>query len=91
MGLKSDGTSIVVGRPVREEGKDRYKGFFDYLVCGKDGIDKITPNAPKQVIARGMPFKEIKDSKEIKVVKETIETKVVKKTTAKKEFKSKKR
>lgn len=91
MGLKSDGTSIVVGRPVREEGKERYKGFFDYLVCSKDGIDKITPNAPKQVIARGMPFKEIKDSKEIKVVKETKETKVVKKTTAKKEFKSKKR
>lgn len=56
--LTSDKSQIVVGRPVREEGKERYKGFFDYLVCGPDGIQKLTPVAPKQVIARGMIYKE---------------------------------
>ena len=60
MGIKSDHAPVVVGRPVREEGKDRYKGFFDYLVCGEDGISKVTPTAPKQVISRGMIFKEKK-------------------------------
>lgn len=60
MGLKADGSPIVVGRPVREEGKERYKGFFDYLVCTNNGIEKITPLAPKQIIARGMIYKEKK-------------------------------
>lgn len=58
MKISSDAKPVVVGRPVREEGKDRYKGFFDYLVCGKDGIEKITPKAPKQVISRGTIFHE---------------------------------
>lgn len=58
LGLSSDHKPIVVGRPVREEGKDRYKGFFDYLVCSEEGISKIKPKAPKQVISRGMPYAE---------------------------------
>jgi SAM-dependent methyltransferase len=57
-GFKEQDLPIVVGRPVRDEGKERYKGFFDYLVCDKEGISKITPKAPKQVAARGTILKE---------------------------------
>lgn len=57
-GLRSDKNPVVVGRPVREEGKERYKGFFDYLVCGEEGIAKHEPKAPKDVIIRGQIFTE---------------------------------
>jgi hypothetical protein len=50
---------VVVGRPVRDEGKERYKGFFDYLVCDERGISKVSPQSPKQVAARGTILKEI--------------------------------
>jgi hypothetical protein len=53
MGIQSDQKPIVVGRPVREEGKERYKGFFDYLICDQNGISKLEPKAPKQVAPRG--------------------------------------
>ncbi len=58
MNLKSDGNAVVVGRPVREEGKERYKGFFDYLVCGNNGIEKHEPLTPKTPINRGQFYKE---------------------------------
>jgi SAM-dependent methyltransferase len=58
MQLAADETAVVVGRPVRDEGKERYKGFFDYLVCTSGGIEKQTPKSPKQVIARGQPYRE---------------------------------
>jgi SAM-dependent methyltransferase len=58
LGLTSDPARIVVGRPVREEGKERYKGFYDYLICDEDGISKVTPTAPLQVISRGMILNE---------------------------------
>ena len=54
MEIRSDNKPIVVGRPVREGGIDRYKGFFDYLVCDDNGISKHKPLKPKQVILRGM-------------------------------------
>jgi SAM-dependent methyltransferase len=53
MGIQSDQKPIVVGRPVRDEGKERYKGFFDYLICDQNGISKLEPKAPKQVAPRG--------------------------------------
>jgi SAM-dependent methyltransferase len=58
LGLTSDSNPVVVGRPVRDEGKERYKGFFDYLVCGPEGITKAVPKSPKNVIQRGTIFKE---------------------------------
>lgn len=58
LGLESDHNSVVVGRPVREAGIDRYKGFFDYLVCSSDGIVKQKPEKPKQVILRGSLYDE---------------------------------
>jgi SAM-dependent methyltransferase len=58
MGLTSDNKPIVVGRPVREAGIDRYKGFFDYLLCDGNGITKIKPQKPKQAVLRGSIFTE---------------------------------
>jgi hypothetical protein len=60
VGLTSDHEPIVVGRPVRESGVERYKGFFDYLVCDGDGLRKEKPEQPKQVILRGNIFSEAK-------------------------------
>lgn len=57
-GLRSDHKPVVVGRPVREEGKERYKGFFSYLVCADEGIEKHEPKAPKDPILRGQIFSE---------------------------------
>jgi SAM-dependent methyltransferase len=58
MGLTSDNKPIVVGRPVREAGIDRYKGFFDYLLCDENGITKRKPQKPKQAVLRGSIFTE---------------------------------
>lgn len=58
MQLESDSKPIVVGRPVREAGIDRYKGFFDYLLCDESGISKLKPQKPKQVILRGSIYTE---------------------------------
>lgn len=60
LGLTPDHEPIVVGRPVRESGVERYKGFFDYLVCDGDGLRKEKPEQPKQVILRGNIFSEAK-------------------------------
>jgi hypothetical protein len=38
--LHSDATAVVVGRPVGEDGKEGYKGFFDYIDCSPVGIHK---------------------------------------------------
>lgn len=62
LGLTSDHEPIVVGRPVRESGVERYKGFFDYLVCDGDGLSKEKPEQPKTVILRGNIFAEVKPS-----------------------------
>jgi SAM-dependent methyltransferase len=62
VGLTSDHEPIVVGRPVRESGVERYKGFFDYLVCDGDGLRKEKPEQPKTVILRGNIFSEVKPS-----------------------------
>ncbi len=62
VGLTSDDKPVVVGRPVREAGIERYKGFFDYLVCKDDGLHKEKPEQPKQVILRGNIFAEVKPS-----------------------------
>lgn len=56
--LASDHEPIVVGRPVREEGVERYKGFFSYLVCEEDGLEKYEPKTPKNPILRGQIFTE---------------------------------
>jgi SAM-dependent methyltransferase len=53
LGLRSDKVSVVVGRPVKEAGVERYKGHFDYLVCTDDGIEKVVPKTPKQPVNRG--------------------------------------
>ncbi|MCX6123825.1 MAG: hypothetical protein NTV34_03635 [Proteobacteria bacterium] len=58
LGLASDGAQVVVGRPVKESGVERYKGHFDYLVCTGSEIVKHMPKAPKQTILRGEIFKE---------------------------------
>jgi SAM-dependent methyltransferase len=59
IGLVSDNSPVVVGRPVREAGVERYKGFFDYLVCDEAGLRKERPIHPKQVILRGNIFSEV--------------------------------
>jgi SAM-dependent methyltransferase len=74
LGLTSDHESIVVGRPVRESGVERYKGFFDYLVCDVDGLRKEKPEQPKQVILRGNVFSEAKSSPTIQKPKQKVGT-----------------
>lgn len=69
--LSSDEKPVVVGRPVREEGKERYKGFFDYLICDENTIRKETPKQPKQVISRGNLYEE----KKVEEIKQTANTK----------------
>ncbi|MCX6119502.1 MAG: methyltransferase domain-containing protein [Proteobacteria bacterium] len=51
--IESDGKPIVVGRPTKEEGIERYKGFYDYLICSKTGLEKQAPTKPKSVILKG--------------------------------------
>lgn len=58
LAVKPHEQAVVVGRPVRDSGKDRYKGFFDYLICENGELRKETPQRPKQVISRGQLFKE---------------------------------
>ena len=94
MGLTSDLAQIVVGRPVRDEGKERYKGFFDYLLCDEDGITKRTPLAPLQVVARGMILDEKVNSSQIvekKSKRDNLDNKIISpskpKTTKTKDFK----
>jgi SAM-dependent methyltransferase len=60
--LPSDSQAIVVGRPVRESGIERYKGFYDYLICDDEGLRKEKPEHPKNVILRGNIFAEVKPS-----------------------------
>lgn len=57
--LASDQNPVVVGRPVRSEGVERYKGFFDYLVCSAEGIEKHEPQTPKDPILRGQKYVKI--------------------------------
>jgi SAM-dependent methyltransferase len=57
LGLESDAKHVVVGRPVKESGLERYKGHFDYLVCTGDEIKKYEPTSPKDSIKRGEIFK----------------------------------
>lgn len=52
-GLKSDNQSVVVGRPVKEAGLERYKGHFDYLICDGKELVKRAPKQPKHVVLRG--------------------------------------
>lgn len=54
--LDSDEISVVVGRPIKEEGVERYKKHYDYLVCDGSEILKLAPKSPKQILLRGTPF-----------------------------------
>ncbi len=57
MGLESKETSVVVGRPVKTSKLERYKGHYELLICNADGIDKLEPNAPKQIPLRGSEYR----------------------------------
>ena len=58
LSFKSHDKPVVVGRPIREAGKERYKGFFDYLICQDGMLHKKQPTKPKHVISRGQMFNE---------------------------------
>lgn len=50
-------TKVVVGRPVRTTLPDRYKGFYDLLICdGTDQLKQEIPKSPKATSLRGTVF-----------------------------------